>query len=308
MYRCGPTACRTSMGRRTQLARTACPSAASASGVPQSKAADFWGFRKPAAAAGLAIVVACVMTALWLLGTCVLAVRLLLAGGWPSSCGAPLLWPTRRPRRIAGPWPSGIGVPPPVVLRSPFTTSAALVGLVWPAILLPEEENAAASTRREILVHELAHLARRDPWWKLLGRVGTALLFFQPLLWLLGRRMAVAAEEVCDDYVLDFGCDRRGYARQLVEVAQRYQPAQAVGVGMISLRSWVGRRVVRILDSSRQLSLRAGRRLVGLPWRSRWRPRFWPASWGSPGSKPVPRPPLGKPRPPPRKPRLQPAA
>ena len=33
---------------------------------------------------------------------------------------------------------------------------------------------------------------------------------------------------------------------------------------MISLRSWVGRRVVRILDSSRRLSLRAGRRVIGV--------------------------------------------
>ena len=106
----------------------------------------------------------------------------------------------------------------------------ALVGLFRPAILLPEEESAAASSR-EILVHELAHLARHDLLWKLLGRVGTAMFFFQPLLWLLLRRMVVAAEEVCDDHVLEFGCDRGGYARQLVEVAQRTSRPNRSGWG-----------------------------------------------------------------------------
>ncbi|MGA2258791.1 MAG: M56 family metallopeptidase, partial [Thermoguttaceae bacterium] len=238
------------------------PSPVLGAGVPQPNPADT-GTSEARPPLDWPSVMACLMAAGWLLGTCVLAVRLLLA--WRLAVEL---------RRSASPADAQtasdcralaqrMGVRPPVVLRSPFATSAALIGLFRPAILLPEEECAAASSR-EILVHELAHLARRDLLWKLLGRIGTALFFFQPLLWLLVRRMIIAAEEVCDDYVLEFGCDRRGYAHQLVEVAQRYQPAEAVGVGMISLRSWVGRRVVRILDSSRQLSLRAGRRVVGL--------------------------------------------
>lgn len=238
------------------------PSAASASGVPQPRAADR-GISEARPLLDWPSFLACVMAAGWLLGTCVLTVRLLLS--WRlavelrRSASAADSQTASDCRALA----QQMGVCPPLILRSPFTTSAALVGLFRPAILLPEEESAVGSSR-EILVHELAHLARGDLLWKLLGRVGTALFFFQPLQWLLVRRMIIAAEEVCDDYVLEFGCDRRSYARQLVEVAQRYQPAEAVGVGMISLRSWVGRRVVRILDSSRQLSVRASRRVVGL--------------------------------------------
>ena len=238
------------------------PSPASGPGVPQPNPADT-GISEARPPLDWLPVVACLMAAGWLLGTCVLTVRLLLA--WR------LAVQLRRSASEADPQTASdcrtlaqrMGIRPPAVLRSPFATSAALVGLFRPAILLPEEESAAASNR-EILVHELAHLARGDLLWKLLGHVGTALFFFQPLMWHLVRRMIIAAEEVCDDYVLEFGCDRQSYARQLVEVAQHYQPGEAVGVGMISLRSWVGRRVVRILDSSRRLSLRAGRRLIAL--------------------------------------------
>ena len=70
-----------------------------------------------------------------------------------------------------------------------------------------------------------------------------------------------SAEEVCDDYVVHFGGDRAQYARRLVNVAQRYQPLSA-GVNVVSLKSLLGRRVARILDSSRRLSLLTGLRAL----------------------------------------------
>ena len=60
------------------------------------------------------------------------------------------------------------------------------------------------------------------------------------------------------------GADRARYAGHLVELAGRgsLPPTALSGVGMVSLRSLLGRRIVRILDSSRSLSTRAGRRAV----------------------------------------------
>jgi protocatechuate 3,4-dioxygenase beta subunit len=158
-----------------------------------------------------------------------------------------------------------MGIRVPVVLCSPFVASPLLIGLCRPAILLPEEEKVDARCR-EILVHELAHLARGDCFWNFLGRLSTAVLFFQPFLWILVRRLAASAEEVCDDYVVHICTDRSAYARRLVEIAKQYQPQPAAGVGVISLRSFVGRRIERILDSSRKISIRLGRRAVISVW------------------------------------------
>lgn len=149
---------------------------------------------------------------------------------------------------------------PPSVLRSPFLSSPCLDGLRRPAILLPEE---AEANLRETFIHELAHLSRRDGLWNLLRRVASALFWFQPLLWVLSRRIEESAEEVCDDFVVAFGSDRTQYAGHLLELAGRTLPPLApAGVGMISLPSMLGRRIRRILDSSRQLSTRAGRRAI----------------------------------------------
>ena len=88
-------------------------------------------------------------------------------------------------------------------------------------------------------------------------------LWFQPLLWALSRRIEVTAEEVCDDYVVQFGADRASYAGLLLELAGRTLPPVApMAVGMVSLRSLLARRVVRILDPSRVLSTWVGARAI----------------------------------------------
>jgi beta-lactamase regulating signal transducer with metallopeptidase domain len=150
----------------------------------------------------------------------------------------------------------------PEVLRAPCLQSPCVGGLRSPAILLPDDADVDL---RDTFVHELAHLARRDVHWNLLRKSASALLWFQPLLWVLSRRLEVTAEEVCDDYVVQFGANRASYAGLLLELAGRaLPPALPSAVGMISLRSLLARRVVRILDSSRSLSTKAGTRAVWL--------------------------------------------
>jgi hypothetical protein len=153
-----------------------------------------------------------------------------------------------------------IGVSSPVVLRSPFLFSPCLDGMRKPAIVLPDD---LGQNLRETFVHELAHLARRDGIWNMLRRSSVAALWVQPLLWVLSQRLEVATEEVCDDYVLQFGADRARYAGHLVDLAWRGLPPVApAGVGMVSLRSMLARRIVRLLDTSRSFSTQAGARAI----------------------------------------------
>ena len=154
-----------------------------------------------------------------------------------------------------------MNVSPPAVLRSPFLTSPCLVGIRSPVVLLPADERGRSL--REVILHELAHLRRNDCLWKFGCRITTTLFFFQPLLWLLARRMEVVAEEVCDDVVLEFGGNREQYAHCLVDIAELNTcPAAPASVGIVSLQSILSRRVARVLDQSRQLSTRVGNRVA----------------------------------------------
>ncbi|HLA83248.1 MAG TPA: M56 family metallopeptidase, partial [Thermoguttaceae bacterium] len=168
---------------------------------------------------------------------------------------------------IAGPGTLGVcrevasvvGVVPPEVRHSPCLHGPCLAGLRRPAVLLPEAWIEMRMSLRDVLIHELAHLRRRDCHWNLLGRLAVSLGFFQPLLWMLVRRLRAAAEEVCDDWVVQHGGDRRAYAHGLVDIAELSSSTLAsAGVGMVSFRSMLARRIARIMDTSRSLSTRAG--------------------------------------------------
>ncbi|REK17450.1 MAG: hypothetical protein DWQ37_06580 [Planctomycetota bacterium] len=201
------------------------------------------------------------------------ALWLLLCAGWLARL-AMAWWRLTALRRRALPAEAGIraicrelaerlGVAAPGVLRSPYLPSPCLAGLRRPVVLLPDAELSLSP--RDVLIHELAHLVRRDCHWNLLRQLALAVFFFQPLLWVLSRRLEATAEEVCDDYVVQYGGDRQQYASRLVEIAElSIAPVASAGVGIVSLHSMLGQRVQRILDTSRSLSTRVGSLLLAL--------------------------------------------
>jgi len=152
-----------------------------------------------------------------------------------------------------------MGVVPPAVVVSPHVGSPLLTGIVRPAILLPTDfENTA---NPHVFAHELAHLRRRDCFWNALCSVATAAFFFQPLAWKLAACMAQTSEEACDDIVLSYTGRHRTYARRLVEMAETLacSPTARLGLGVVNLRSSLGRRVQRILNPGVDRAIRTGR-------------------------------------------------
>ncbi len=146
----------------------------------------------------------------------------------------------------------------PKVLVNPFLSSPCLIGHFRPSIVLPEELDSR--TYVQVFVHELAHLQRSDWLWCVIGRTATALLWFQPLIWWLHRQSLSVAEDICDDVVILQGCSRATYLTQLVEIADRSIPqAYSLGLPMVGFRSKLGKRAIRILDTKRILSTKAGR-------------------------------------------------
>ena len=148
-------------------------------------------------------------------------------------------------------------VTPPELLRTPFISGPCLAGVWQPAILLPEE--LPTTPLNTVLVHELAHLRRGDCFWNLLRQASVSVLFIQPLAWRLSRRIEATAEEVCDDHAVQFGADRQSYAELLVQLAERtLLVPPSVAVPLVTFRSLLARRVGRVLDHSRRLSLTVG--------------------------------------------------
>ena len=141
---------------------------------------------------------------------------------------------------------------PPLLLTHPSVRSPFLAGTRRPAIFLPPAFAAdfGPDALRAVFLHELAHRDRRDNLWTLAARLLTALLWFQPLLWLLGRKLEQISEDACDAAVLAADCPPRAYAACLLSLAERPPLARlqrTLTAGVAPFRSSVGRRISRIL-------------------------------------------------------------
>lgn len=113
-----------------------------------------------------------------------------------------------------------LGAPGSFDLRvSPKVPVPYVWGILRPAVVLPEGLLAwSRADQRSALVHELAHLDRRDVLWRLFGELFRAILWFHPLVWVCLARMREESEAACDARVLADGRPGAEYARQLLRL------------------------------------------------------------------------------------------
>lgn len=122
------------------------------------------------------------------------------------------------------------------------------------AILLPASTATwDDSRRRAVLLHEMAHLKRGDPWTQILAQVAVAVHWFNPLVWAAYRRSLVEREMACDDAALQAGADPADYAGHLLALARRLgRPGLALAAVMpMAQRPALERRIVSILAHRR---------------------------------------------------------
>lgn len=144
-------------------------------------------------------------------------------------------------------------------IRRPVSVSATdriAVPLAWgarrPTVLLPAAAEAwDGAQRRDVLVHELAHVARHDWLSQLLARVACALYWFHPLAWIAARRLVLEAERACDDRVLAAGSDSCDYADRLLRVAGAAREARDPSYAAVAMarRTDLATRIQAILDA-----------------------------------------------------------
>ncbi len=142
--------------------------------------------------------------------------------------------------------------------QAPFTFG---MGMQRHTIILPGSARTWPETElRHALVHEMAHIQRRDWSLLLLVQAVCALHWFNPLVWIARRRLCLEAEMACDDAVLK-DHEPSGYARQLVALAEEMSHARPrLALGMAK-RSDLSIRVSALLDNNR--------RRGGAGWRAR---------------------------------------
>ena len=173
-----------------------------------------------------------------------------------------------------------LGVSTPVrLLRAPAQVMPMVIGLRKPAVLVSDDaETWSEDRRRAVMLHELAHVRRRDSLTQTLASLATALYWPHPGVWWAARRLQVEREFACDDCVLGAGASADSYASDLLEIAYslggRRPPALAV---TMARRGQLEGRLLAVLDAARNRATSG----VGKPRRCRRRGACRPRARGS---------------------------
>ncbi|MHC4406041.1 MAG: Flp pilus assembly protein CpaB [Planctomycetota bacterium] len=160
----------------------------------------------------------------WALGALVVSSRQVIRGArfrrLVARGVAPPEWFLDELRRTAG----HMGMRPPASLAVPGLGCPVVwcfgrAKLLWPEAMAGQSDPARG---RGILLHELAHLRRRDHWVLWLETAAAWMWWWNPLFWYVRRRIHRSAERACDAWVVWAMPDgRRRYAESLVEVVER---------------------------------------------------------------------------------------
>ena len=134
------------------------------------------------------------------------------------------------------------------------------IGFLKPVVVVPTWALQELSTAElnSILIHELAHLRRRDDWTNLAQQILKGLLFFHPVVWWIESQLSLEREMACDDTVLATTSDPRGYARCLISVAEKsfMRRGLALAQGAVNRMRQTSLRVTQILDVNRSGAIR----------------------------------------------------
>jgi beta-lactamase regulating signal transducer with metallopeptidase domain len=116
---------------------------------------------------------------------------------------------------------------PPRLVVGAAAVGPHVVGLMRPIIVIPPVLLDDRTVLCAALLHELAHVRRRDALARIVQLVAGAVFFFWPVVRLVNRRLDLSREAACDAWALETSeVPRPAYARLLVRMAQlRAAPA-----------------------------------------------------------------------------------
>lgn len=135
---------------------------------------------------------------------------------------------------------------------------AAVLGLMRPQIAVAPDTIAQLTDDEldQVVLHEYAHLQRRDDLGILGQRLLSAVAGLHPAVWWLDRALTIDREMACDDWVVTYAGTRTAYARCLIKLASCAPPSRwTAAPGIVRSPSQLAIRVTSLLDRRRRVAI-----------------------------------------------------
>lgn len=117
-----------------------------------------------------------------------------------------------------------------------------------------------------VLLHELAHIRRRDLLVQLLAEVACAFHWYNPLAWRALRQLRLESEMACDDLVVSLGVPASSYGELLLRLARENRRRRLPTLGWVPVadRSQLPARLRALFNESRRHSHASRRAIAGI--------------------------------------------
>jgi|GEM_PF-3392153 len=127
-----------------------------------------------------------------------------------------------------------------------------VIGVVKPVILFPAGMLSGLSEEQLecILIHELAHIRRRDYLVNIIQTLIESLLFFNPFVWLMSAEIRKQREYCCDDEVIAMHKSPHTYAHTLAFMEEFRMNNPAMAVGFAGTKNQLLNRIKRVMEKS----------------------------------------------------------
>ena len=125
-------------------------------------------------------------------------------------------------------------------------------------------DSLTVECRRAILLHELSHITQKDHWISVVQMFAQSLYFFNPLVWILNRKVSHYRELVCDEKAISqTGLSPVHYSRYLLRIAEstnRKDDILQPGLAFTKSYAYLKRRISYLLDKKEpDFSVRPGK-------------------------------------------------
>jgi beta-lactamase regulating signal transducer with metallopeptidase domain len=133
--------------------------------------------------------------------------------------------------------------------ESRLTIVPVTVGYLKPVILLPLGTFSGVPPQMidAILLHELAHIQRRDYLFNLVQSLIEMLFFFHPVTWWLSGQIRAEREHICDDLALSIHHDRINYIKALTTMEELNFKTPVLANAMTGPRKKLLHRIKRLV-------------------------------------------------------------
>jgi uncharacterized protein YjbI with pentapeptide repeats/beta-lactamase regulating signal transducer with metallopeptidase domain len=136
------------------------------------------------------------------------------------------------------------------IYESALARVPMVIGIIKPVILLPVSAFTGLSPKQleSIIVHELAHIIRRDYLVNLLQSILEILFFYHPAVWWINGVIREERENCCDDIAIEKTGDSASYAKALANIQEQLLLKENLAMAIATNKNRLLKRIKRLLN------------------------------------------------------------